>query len=207
MRTFATLIFTLAIPLVLTGCDHVDQSPDHNIDAGYSALNTDRPSEALAYFESAIAQLKQEDTRYSGAKLGAVRARCYEDPQVARDEFLALSASPSIQARDYNLVVTDLLAVASRQAAGSKPPEAGETTEPDAESKGWFEAQDTIECAIALLEDGKLRHPDYPKWGAWIQRVGDKASTLGYPDAAGALADLGYLGGDSPSDSPKASQK
>lgn len=180
MRSTSALFASLLL-LAASSCGGgAPAGPNAALDAGYSSYTAGDYSDALASYESALGQLEPGDAKYVEAKMGQLQALAYTDAERAKSELLAVSKDSGIEAKDYNVIVTDLGAAASAQAQSGDTDTAGKT----------------IGVAVAILTEGKTTFPDYPKWDALIAKTGDKAMNLGSDDAMAALKGLGYVGGD-----------
>ncbi len=184
MRLHPSLLASLIATLLL-GATSCGPSADagSSVDAGYDALSSGDHSSALADFDSALAGMQASDARYLEAKVGQLRAQCYVDPTKAKADLLALGSSSGLKARDYRMIVTDLVTAATARAKGGN----------DADTEA---AKKTITSAVEILQAGAKAFPDDPKWAVLITKVGDKAASLGASAALEGLSGLGYVGGD-----------
>jgi hypothetical protein len=173
----------LASLLVLAASCGGSSDPGTSVEAGYNALNSGDHSAALSDFDAALAEIPATDPRYLEAKLGQLRAQCYVDPAKAKADFLSLAGSSSLQAKDYRMIVTDLVTSATNKA------KSGNAADTDV-------AKATITSAVGILQAGADAFPQDDKWAVLIKKVGDKASSLGASDALAGLSGLGYVGGD-----------
>lgn len=173
----------LASLLVLAASCGSSSDPGASVEAGYNALNSGDPGAALSDFDAALAEIPASDPRFLEAKLGQLRAQCYVDPAKAKADFLGLASSSGLQAKDYRMVVTDLVTSATNKA------KTGNAADTDS-------AKATITSAVEILQAGKDAYPQDDKWEVLIKKVGDKASSLGAADALAGLSGLGYVGGD-----------
>lgn len=165
-------------------------SPADPVDAGYSALVTGRPAEALGHFDQALQGLDESDPRYVETKLGQLRALCHSNPSRASEEFIAFAREHQCPGRDYTMQVGDLQKAAVSQAAGISTE--GELSEED--QAELLVAQQTIGYAVNVLVAGGSAHPAEDNWTALIDQLGEKASRLGAKNALAKLEALGYLG-------------
>jgi hypothetical protein len=174
------LLAAALLLLTTSACGDSTANPGASIDEGYSSLNSGSYAQAVSSFQSALAGLAEGDKKYLEAKLGELRAQCYIDASKARAGLLALSKTAGVEAGHYSMVVTDLVSAATKQAADNAK----------------AAASATIGEAVAILEAGQQKFPDYDKWKGLLNKVGDKATTLGSADSLEALRGLGYVGGD-----------
>jgi hypothetical protein len=153
--------------------------PSEEIDSGYSSLSSGAHSEALASFQSALANMTATDGKFLEAKVGELSALCYIDAQKAREGLVSLGMEAGVQPAHFRTLVDELVAAATKLASTSAD-----------------DAGHTINEAVAILTHGKETFPGYEKWDALINKVGDKAKALGNADALATLKGLGYVGDD-----------
>jgi hypothetical protein len=179
MRSTCALLASLLL-IAASSCGGSAATPNEAVDAGYSSFNAGDYSSGLASFDAALGMLTPDDPKFVEAKLGQLQCLAHTDAKKAKTELLAQPKDGAFGAKDYNVLVTEMIASATAQA------QAGDTDAAGA----------TIGEAVALLTDGKPKFPDYTKWDALIKKTGDKVKTLGNEDAMAALKGLGYVGGD-----------
>lgn len=170
-------LFASILLLFACACGGSGSDPSDTINAGYSSLNSGSHSEALASFQSALAGMKETDGMFLEAKVGELKALCYLDAAKAKEGLMGLAKSTGVEPSHYRSLVDELVAAAAKQ-AGS-----------DADA-----ANVTIAQALEILSTGKQTFPEYEKWQALINKVGDKAKAFGNPDTMAALKGLGYIG-------------
>lgn len=177
MRPTTTLLASLLV--LAASCGGGGSDPATQVDAGYSSLSSGDASAALSSFDGALSGMEASDPKFLEAKVGQCQALSHVDPAKARTELLSLAKESGVTAKDYSMVVTEMVSAATSQAATDQKA-----------------ATATIGEAVAILTQGKQTFPEYDKWDALIRKTGDKAATLGSADALESLKGLGYVGGD-----------
>ena len=159
--------------------------PGAQLDAAYNALNGQDYADAAQQFESVLTQVSAASDEFAGAKVGQLQALAHTDRARLLEELDELPADSSMNARDYRIVLDELIEIATEQHRDND----------------LDKSASTMDTAYAILESGKRAHPDYAEWDKLVTLAGDQAKSMGNANNA-RLTGLGYAGSDESSTSP-----
>lgn len=158
------LILLLVALFLVPACAPSD--PRALTDAGASALASGDSAKALASFEEALAAMEPGDAEYVRASMGRFQALVRNEPERARDEFLAFAKvqAAALSESHYGILVGEFL-------------RRGRTNE-----------------AIDVMDAGVKAFPNSEAMLAIRKRVEEQARASKDPASMQKLKGLGYVG-------------
>jgi hypothetical protein len=152
---------------VLSACAESD--PKVLTDKGTAALGAGDIPTAIQSFDAALKHLDSKQPEFLRASMGHCQAMARQNPQQAKDDFLALARSSTIKIteQDYFTIAEELL------------------------KKGAFSA------AVDVMDAGLKNFPESPTMITLKQQVVEASKKSKDPGAINKLKGLGYTGDDS----------
>lgn len=156
----------LALALTLSACGGGSDPAALN-SKGYDAFNSGKYADAAGHFEAALDALGEDTSNpeYQKAQEGLIEANCYEDPERARDDFLAYARSSTTVDATYYSRIGSLLADAKH-----------------------------FDPAIDVVDAGIKAHPETPALMKVMDKIAAESKKSGDASAQSKLQGLGYLG-------------